>query len=242
MVKLSGSCVRVVVGVILVILFASSGNASVVSFAWDPPAKNVDGSPLTDLAGYKLYFGSASRDYTNCMDLGDMTSFTVSNLTSGVTYYFSVRSYNSAGVESDFSEELSWRDMQGLPDGWEIWETALFGQEASPGEDCDGDGYSNLEEYISGNNPTNLFCNSSLMFSVANGARQLQFVVFAADGPAYDGLQRYSALHKTTDLTRANWTPVSGYERILGTGQTVYYAPQDTAMGPCYFRLVTWLE
>jgi hypothetical protein len=81
--------------------------AGTIKLAWDAPTTNIDGTPLTDLAGYKIYYGPTSGSYTNTLDVGNVTTSAVNNLTDGLTYYFTVSAYNSAGVESSFSNEVS---------------------------------------------------------------------------------------------------------------------------------------
>ena len=78
-----------------------------VQLAWTSPVTNEDGSSLTNLVGFKLYCGESSGAYTTCMDLGAISSVTVSNLQEGQTYYFSVTARSDQGMESDFSEELA---------------------------------------------------------------------------------------------------------------------------------------
>jgi hypothetical protein len=51
--------------------------------------------------------GLASGVYTQSTDVGNTTTATASNLISGSTYYFVVTAYNSAGVESPHSNEVS---------------------------------------------------------------------------------------------------------------------------------------
>jgi len=60
-----------------------------------------------DLAGYKLYYGTASRSYPNIINVGLMTTHTVNDLQPGYEYFFAVTAYDTAGNESDFSEEVS---------------------------------------------------------------------------------------------------------------------------------------
>lgn len=77
-----------------------------VTLTWDSPTTNADGTPLEDLAGYKIYYGISEGNYTASMDAGNVTTYTVSNLSSG-TYYFAVIAYDISGNESDYSNEVS---------------------------------------------------------------------------------------------------------------------------------------
>ena len=77
-----------------------------VSLAWDVPTTYVDGTPVTGLVGYKVYYGTASRTYTHIIDVGTVPSCTV-NFLSHTTYYFAITAYDSSGIESDYSTELS---------------------------------------------------------------------------------------------------------------------------------------
>lgn len=86
---------------------ASAAFATSVTLSWDPPTTNVDGTPLTDLSGYKIYYGTSSGNYSQSSDAGNSTSYQVNNLSGGATYYFVVTAYNSTGIESSFSNEVS---------------------------------------------------------------------------------------------------------------------------------------
>ena len=72
--------------------------------SWVPPTTNTDGSALTNLAGYKVYWGPSRGSYPSSVMLANpgLTSHVVSNLSPG-TYFFVVTAYNAAGVESSFS-------------------------------------------------------------------------------------------------------------------------------------------
>ena len=78
-----------------------------VTISWDAPTTNTDGSPLTNLAGYKVYLGTAPRSYTSSVDAGQAKSIVLTNLTQGKTYYFTVTAYNTSNIESAYSAELS---------------------------------------------------------------------------------------------------------------------------------------
>lgn len=77
-----------------------------VSLSWQPPTENEDGTPVTDLSGYKIYYGKSSGLYDNEVDIGDpdMTNYVVDNLLPD-TYYFAATAYNESGVESSYSGE-----------------------------------------------------------------------------------------------------------------------------------------
>jgi hypothetical protein len=73
--------------------------AADVTIAWDP---KVD----TGLAGYRLYYGTASGVYNSSINVGNETTYTVTGLGPG-TYYFTVTAYYSSGHETGFSNEMS---------------------------------------------------------------------------------------------------------------------------------------
>lgn len=76
-----------------------------VTLSWAAPTLNEDGTALSDLAGYKVYYGTSSRSYTVeiPVDLGT-TTLMVDNLTPD-TYYFAATAINLADVESQYSIE-----------------------------------------------------------------------------------------------------------------------------------------
>lgn len=78
------------------------------TLTWTPPTQNIDGTALTDLAGYRIYYGTTLGSYNNqiAVDNPGVTSVVVENLTVG-TWYFVSTSVNSEGVESTFSNPLS---------------------------------------------------------------------------------------------------------------------------------------
>ena len=76
-----------------------------ILLTWEAPTMNNDGTALTDIAGYKLYYGQASRQYTSTVNVGAQTSYHLTDLQDGRTYYFAVTAYDSSGKESTFSPE-----------------------------------------------------------------------------------------------------------------------------------------
>jgi len=67
------------------------------------------GSNSTDVTGYRIYYGLSTGSYAQARGsgalVGNVTSYTISGLQSGRTYYFAVTAYDSAGNESAFSNE-----------------------------------------------------------------------------------------------------------------------------------------
>ncbi len=103
--SISSLCVYFLIG-ILVSIFLPIGPSSAqnvhganVTLAWDP---NME----ADLKGYKVYYGSASGNYSFMIDVGNWTSLTISGLEAGKTYYFTATAYGPAGEESGMSGEL----------------------------------------------------------------------------------------------------------------------------------------
>ena len=78
---------------------ATSGAATI---SWSPPTQNVDGTPLTNLAGYRVLYGQASASLNQQVDIPSVgvTSAVIEGLASG-TWYFAVKAYTTANVMSD---------------------------------------------------------------------------------------------------------------------------------------------
>jgi hypothetical protein len=87
------------------VVAVTNGSATL---SWTPPTTNTDGTPLTNLAGYKVYWGPAQGNFPNSVALNNagLTSYVVQNLVPG-TYYFVVTALNSSGAESVFSNTAS---------------------------------------------------------------------------------------------------------------------------------------
>lgn len=84
----------------------SGGNA--VTLSWQAPTENSDGTTLSDLKGYKVHYGHASKSYSDVIQVANpgLTTYVVQNLPAG-RYYFAVTAYNSTGQESSLSAEVS---------------------------------------------------------------------------------------------------------------------------------------
>ena len=93
--------------VITVNASASSATGS-ASLSWTAPTENTDGTPITGLAGYYIYYGTSANALTMTVTVSDATatSYVVDGLTPG-TYYFAVVAYNAEGMDSGESNIAS---------------------------------------------------------------------------------------------------------------------------------------
>jgi hypothetical protein len=78
------------------------------TLSWTPPTQNTDGSPLNDLAGYKVYWGTSQDDYSNSVTIANpgLATYVVNQLTPA-RWYFVVTAYSAAGLESGYSNAFT---------------------------------------------------------------------------------------------------------------------------------------
>jgi len=160
--------------------------AATVTLEWDPNTE-------PELAGYKIYWGTSSGNYTSSKDVGNTTTCTITGLDEGKTYYFAATAYDASSNESDYSEQISitvpFSDADGdgvpdyqdafpsdpaetmdtdadgignntdtdddndqMPDSWEV-QYGFDPLKDDAASDEDGDGFSNLDEYLAGTDP-----------------------------------------------------------------------------------------
>jgi len=92
---------RVAIATVFILLgLASHAAAQSVTLAWDA-------NPEADVSGYRVQYGTASGSPTTTVDVGNVTTRQFSGLQLGVTYYFRVVAYNTSGLESTPSSEVS---------------------------------------------------------------------------------------------------------------------------------------
>jgi len=84
-------------------LCTSNAHSAQATLAWDPPV-NAD---VTEISGYRIHYGTMSGYYTESIDVGNVTTYTLAGLTDGATYYFAASDYDAVGNESSFSNEVS---------------------------------------------------------------------------------------------------------------------------------------
>lgn len=105
----------IVLLLMFVFLFYNKAYPAQATLSWDPNSES-------DLAGYKVYYGnttSRSYDLTRTIDVGNVTSHTVTDLIEGETYFFAATAYDFSGNESDYSNEVIYNvpDRVGAPTG-----------------------------------------------------------------------------------------------------------------------------
>jgi len=89
---------KLILAFLLLFLFSAVAETAEITLAWDPNTE-------TDLAGYKVHYGNAHRIYSAPIDVGNVTLFTIENLSAG-TYYLALTAYDTSGNESDLSYEI----------------------------------------------------------------------------------------------------------------------------------------
>jgi hypothetical protein len=84
-----------------------SGNTS-ATLSWEAPTTNTNGTALTNLAGYRIYYGSSATELSQKVQLNGVgvQTYVFDNLQAG-TWYFAVMAVTSAGVESALSNKVS---------------------------------------------------------------------------------------------------------------------------------------
>jgi hypothetical protein len=111
----------------LALVFAAPVRGTVVQVTSDNTVKLAwDANTEPDLAGYKVYWGRTSRQYDNSpvptVAPSANPTFTTPALSNG-TWYFAVTAYNTAGLESGYSNEVSTTiaTAPAPPKGLRIW-------------------------------------------------------------------------------------------------------------------------
>lgn len=82
------------------ITVASTATGS-ATLSWTAPTENEDGTALTNLAGYRILYGRSASALTEIVQVANagLTTYVIDDLAQG-TWYFAMRAYTSAGLES----------------------------------------------------------------------------------------------------------------------------------------------
>jgi hypothetical protein len=101
-ITVSDGTTNTTIGPFAINVVATASGAATLS--WAPPTQNSDGSPLTNLAAYRIHFGTSQDSLTNTVTVNNpgIATFIVEQLTPA-TWYFAVTALNGAGAESSLS-------------------------------------------------------------------------------------------------------------------------------------------
>ena len=92
----------------IIISFCNSAYSFQITLSWDPNTE-------FNLAGYKVYYGTASRNYAFSVDVGEYAEVTISGLEPGKRYYFAATAYDLDGNESNLSDEITFPAQKSMP-------------------------------------------------------------------------------------------------------------------------------
>jgi len=85
--------------ILFILFFSFQSFAADVTLQWDANTES-------DLAGYKVYYGTTSREYQEPIPLDLVTTYTM-HIPDSVMYFFAVTAFDTEALESDFSTEVS---------------------------------------------------------------------------------------------------------------------------------------
>jgi hypothetical protein len=83
------------------IAVAQSAVVGSATLSWQPPTENTDGSALTDLAGYRIVYGTTATALTQTIDVSNpgVSRYVIDGLSAG-TWYFAVKAYTTSAESS----------------------------------------------------------------------------------------------------------------------------------------------
>lgn len=137
---------RLIVVVSAMLLTPALLRAGSVTISWNA-------NPEADVVGYVVLYGTQSGVYAFSQPVGKVTTATLANLKDGQTYYIVIRAVNADGLSGPMSGEVSAVVSPTSPtdetlDSWK----ARFGI-SDMTADPDGDGVSNMDEFLNGTDP-----------------------------------------------------------------------------------------
>ena len=87
--------------------YGGDGGTNSLMVGWIAPTTNEDGTPLEDLAGYRLYYGKGPGEYAYVADVSNAYTEAEIGGLSTTTWYLTVTAYDYFGNESEYSNEIS---------------------------------------------------------------------------------------------------------------------------------------
>ena len=85
----------------------SQDGLGTITLTWVAPEENTDGSYISDLAGYRIYYGMEPGRYDQAVEISNvgLTTYVIDDLRPG-TYFVAARAFNQSKIESDYSNEV----------------------------------------------------------------------------------------------------------------------------------------
>lgn len=157
-----------VLALVLICMNPLTAMAAGIRIAWNANTE-------ADLAGYNVYYGTSPGKYSACINVGNVCSYKVDNLTQGKTYYFIVTALDKAGNESADSAEVS---------------ATLPSAAASPSVDTTPP-TGNIA--INGNAAYTSSRAVTLTLSASDGSGRVVAMRFSNDGTTWSGESTYAA-------------------------------------------------
>ncbi len=178
-----------------------------------------------DLGGYKVYYGTSSRNYGAPIDVGNQTSYVLSGLTNGVTYYIAITAYDNSPNrnESGYSSEATAMPQADLPPQAPMGVTAVAGNQVidlawQANTEPDLAGYRIYFGTSSGNYPYVLDVGNVVVYRLTSLSNGITYYITIA---AYD-----LAGNKSTGSAEISAVPTAGPDTIPPT------VPQNLVASP----------
>jgi len=127
-------------------------------------------------------------------------------------------------------------DGDSLPD---VWETLHFGNLNQNANSPTANGQTSYQNFVAGTDPNAAGSNFKVTVAMVGAERRVSFSALRAEGPGYEGRQRYYALESSASLS-GPWIGVTGFTNILGDDQTATFQSVSPAT-PVFYRAKTWL-
>ena len=169
------------------------------------------------------WYEGTSGNIANPIPSAVTSSFTTPPLTAATSYW--ARASNTAGTIDSNTATISINVQAETFNNWQSFRFSAGQLEdpstSGPNSDPDGDGISNLKEYIFGLLPLSGDPSPSPSTSLTGNQLSLSFIARRATGPGYTGLTRHYSLEAAETPDAVAWIPLAGYTDILGNDQTV---------------------